>query len=145
MTNTEIRIWIHTFFSTKDIMPLIRPEFEKELYIKIKFKIEEEYKSYLKCINGTENHVHILMMLNPVYNFSDILKNLKGETSHWINENRFIEAKFAWQKSYAAHSVSESRLNLTEEFISNQKIFHSKFTFLEELKMFRKNLSAKTV
>lgn len=145
MTNEQIRIWIHTYFSTKDIMPLIKPEIEEELYNRIRCKIEGEYKSVVKNINGTENHIHILMMLNPVYSFSDILKNVKGESSHWVNENKFIEAKFAWQKSYFAQSISERSVDKIDSFISNQKIFHQKFTFFEEVEMLTRKFPDKTV
>ncbi len=143
------RIWIHTWFSTNDIMPLINGSFENLLYFRIKDKIETEYKSLVRNINGTENHIHILFMLNPIHYVADILKNTKGESSHWINQNRFLEAKFSWQKSYNAVSVSESKLDSIDSFISNQKLYHKNFTFHEErdmiLKQFKTNTRIKTV
>lgn len=138
MGNILIRIWIHSWFSTKDIMPLINESFEYKLHQRIKSKIEKEYKSVVKNINGTENHIHILFMINPIYNVSDILKNIKGESSHWVNQNKFVEAKFSWQKSYDAVSVSESVLDMVSTFISNQKSYHKKFTFIEEREMILK-------
>lgn len=148
MGNTLIRIWIHAWFSTKDIMPLIKDNFESKIHEKIRKKIESEYKSFVKNINGTENHIHILFMLNPIYNISDILKNVKGESSHWVNQNRFIEAKFSWQRSYDAVSVSESMVESVDAFISNQKSYHKKFTYQEEREIILKkfaNTADKTV
>ena len=88
-------------------------------------------------------------MLNPVYNVSDILKNVKGESSHWVNQNRFIDAKFSWQKSYDAVSVSESRIDSVDKFIINQKIYHKNVSFQEEraeiLRKFSNYKSDKTV
>lgn len=141
MANQMIRIWIHTFFSTKDFMPLIKDSFEIELTCKIKNKLETEYKSLVKNIKTLENHIHILFMLNPNFNITDILKNIKGESSHWVNQNNFLEAKFSWSKSYAAFSVSESQVNKVDEYISNQKKFHENVTFQEEIEMFRKKFN----
>ncbi|MEZ4822495.1 MAG: IS200/IS605 family transposase, partial [Ignavibacteria bacterium] len=129
MDGQIVKIWIHTFFSTKDIKPLIKNTFESVLYSKIRGKIEEEFNSYVKEIGGTEDHIHILFKLNPSFRITDILKNIKGETSHWINQNGFLEEKFTWQKSYDAYSVDESKVNLVAEFIRNQKEYHLKFTF----------------
>lgn len=144
MGNNLIRIWVHAWFTTKDLMPLINNTFESELYERVANKIENEYKSHVRNIDGTENHIHILFMLNPIYNICDILKNIKGESSHWINQNRFVEAKFSWQKSYDAVSVSESMVNFVDKYISKQKLYHKNITYQEEreiiLKKFGKHL-----
>lgn len=136
-----INIWIHTFFSTKDLMPLIKGTFESVLHAKIRDKIEDEYNSFVKIINGTEDHIHILFKLNPNYRITDILKNIKGDSSHWINHNNLIEEKFSWQKSYDAHSIDESRVNNFTEFIKNQKEYHRKVTFLVEREAFLRKYS----
>ena len=140
MQNKLIRIWIHTFFSVKDYMPLIKESFEDQLTKRIRKKLESEYKSKVKNIKAIENHIHILFMLNPNFNFTDILKNIKGESSHWINQNNFLESKFSWQKSYSALSVSESQLEKVNRYINNQMNFHKQFTFLQEVEMFSKNI-----
>jgi len=134
MTN----IWIHTFFGTRDLVPVILPEFEEFLYAHIRMKIEDEYVSKVRNINGIANHIHVLFQLNPNFPLASILKNVKGESSYWVNENNFIETKFLWQKSYDAYSVSPSDLEKVDAFISNQKAFHRKITFLEEQEMIRR-------
>lgn len=136
MDGPTIKIWIHTYFSTKDLMPLIKDSFESILYTKIKQKIEEEFNSFVRSINGTENHVHILFRLNPSFRVTDILKNIKGESSHWINQNRFLEAKFSWQKSYDAFSIDETLVETIAAFIDNQKEYHKTITFPEEREAF---------
>jgi len=133
MTNQLIRIWVHVFFSTKDIMPLIRDSFEQELYNRIRMKLISEFDCTVRNIDGAENHVHILFKLNPWFCLSDILKNIKGESSHWVNGKKFIEAKFSWQKSFQGHSVSEEDVDKIDKFISNQKEYHRHVTFHEEL------------
>lgn len=144
MTNDMIRIWVHCYFSTKDVMPMIKQSFEQSLHSRIKSKLTEEYKYIVQEINGTDNHIHFLALINPVFSFSDVLKNVKGESSHWINGERFIEAKFAWCKSYNAHSVSEDRLKQVAKYIRNQKETHKNITYKEEVDLFRRKLNLLT-
>ena len=141
MTNPLIRIWVHAFFGIKDHMPLIKDSFRKKLEQRISNKLKKEFKSKVRNIKSLENHIHILFMINPIYNLADVLKNIKGESSHWINFNRFLEAKFAWQKSYAALSVSESQLENVDNYISNQDSFHEKYTFQQEIEILMKKIN----
>ncbi|MBV6478819.1 MAG: hypothetical protein HGGPFJEG_01576 [Ignavibacteria bacterium] len=140
MTNPFVRIWIHCFFGTKDFMPLILDNFKDALLEKIKLKFENEFKCQIKNISAENNHVHVLFLLNPNFKITDIFKNIKGETSHWVNLNNFIEAKFTWQKSYFALSVSESQIEKVNQYISNQSVYHTKHTFQQEINEFAKKV-----
>jgi uncharacterized protein with von Willebrand factor type A (vWA) domain len=66
------------------------------------------------------------------------LKNIKGESSHWINQQNLLKVKFAWQVGYGAFSVSESNVNDVEQYIRNQKEHHRMKTFTEEFDEFMK-------
>ena len=68
----------------------------------------------------------------------EIFKNIKGESSHWINSQNIIKDKFAWQVGYGAFSVSESKVKTVEEYIRNQKEHHKKQTFVDEYNAFVK-------
>ena len=65
----------------------------------------------------------------------DIFQNVKGESSHWLNQSDFIEYKFSWQTGYGAFSVSESMVKEVENYISNQKEHHKKMTYKEEVEL----------
>jgi putative transposase len=136
MSHSLTKIWIHLVFGTKDRMPLIKESFEKKLYEHIKQIIETDFKSLLYVINGTADHIHILILQNQNYSIADIAKNLKGNSSHWINENGFTNLKFAWQTGYGAFSVSESMIEDVKKYIQNQKEHHRKISFAEEYKKF---------
>jgi REP element-mobilizing transposase RayT len=56
----------------------------------------------------------------------DILKNVKGKSSHWVNQENLGHRRFAWQTGYAAYSVRESDLHVVEKYILNQKEHHRK-------------------
>ncbi len=126
------KIWVHTFFSTKNRVPLIDSTFESELHSHIKQHLENDLHCFLQTTNGTPDHIHLLFLLNPNYAVKDILKNIKGESSHWVNSNDFISSKFAWQKAYAAISVTNSQVKEVERYIDRQKEYHQSLTFLEE-------------
>lgn len=81
-------------------------------------------------------HVHLLFLLNPQKAIADVLKQVKGATSHWINQQDFVEAKFAWQGGYGAYSVSESQLEKVYNYILNQKDHHKKQSFVKEYENF---------
>ena len=136
MPSSLTKIWIHAFFSTKNRSPLIHPGYESILFAHMKEHLEQDFRCYLETINGTSDHVHLLFLLNPNYSVKDILKNVKGESSHWINAHDFIESKFAWQKSYAAASVSDTVAKEIERFIGRQKEYHQALTFLDEQRRF---------
>lgn len=125
-------IWIHTIFGTKFRDSLILPEFEPKLHAHIKMQLEEDLGCRVRAINGTRDHVHILFLLNPNFAVKDILKNVKGESSHWLNQENIVRRKFAWQTGYAAYSVRESELPVVQNYILNQKEHHRKKSYVEE-------------
>jgi len=138
MRHSLLKIWIHGVFGTKDRLPLIKAEYEIKLYDRIKRKLENEFDCKVRIINGTEDHVHILFLLSSNFTIGDIFKNIKGETSHWVNQEDFVKQKFAWQTGYGAFSVSESKVTEVEKYIKRQKEHHKKITYLEEVELFKR-------
>ena len=143
MSHSLIKVWIHAIFGTKDKFSLIKYSFESKLHNHIKEKLENELDCKVRNINGTEDHIHILFLLSPNYSLKDIFQNIKGESSHWINQSDFIKYKFAWQTGYGAFSVSESMISEVEKYIANQKDHHKKITFKEEIDMLIKKYGLK--
>lgn len=84
------------------------------------------------------DHVHCLFLLSPQKSISEVIKQIKGSSSHFINQNNFIAEKFAWQTGYAAFSVSESIVEKVFEYIKNQKSHHQKRTCQQEYEEFLK-------
>lgn len=145
MSHSLLKIWIHGVCSTKDRIALITSEYEKELYNHIKQKLENDLDCIVKIINGMSDHIHILFLLSPKFSVGDIFKNVKGESSHWINQASLTKNKFAWQTGYGAFSVSESMVNEVEKYIANQKEHHRKMTFEEEVNLFVNKYGLKIV
>ncbi|HEX6169701.1 MAG TPA: IS200/IS605 family transposase [Chitinophagaceae bacterium] len=131
MPHSFNKIWIHAIWSTKERLPLIQSNVEKKIHDHICSQFIEA-GCYVRIINGMPDHIHSLFMLNPQKSISEIIKHVKGGSSHWINEHDVIREKFAWQTGYAAYSVSESVLEKVYLYIHDQKQHHHKKTFMQE-------------
>ena len=105
MPHSFNKIWIHAIWSTKERFPFIQTAIEKKIYGFMSTQFIES-NCPIRIINGMPDHVHCLFLLNPQKAVADIIKQVKGSTSHWINEQNLIKEKFSWQTGYAAYSVS---------------------------------------
>ena len=131
MPNTYTQIHIHFVFAVKYRDGVIHSSWKDELY-KYITGIVQNNKHKLLIINGMPDHVHILIGLRPSQSISDLLQDIKGSSSKWINEKKFIKARFEWQEGYGAFSYSKSQIKTVTEYIENQELHHQKKTFREE-------------
>ena len=138
MSHSLTKIWIHAVFSTKNREPLIHSAVEERIYVHIREHLQSDFECTVRSINGMPDHIHILFLLNPNYAVKDILKNVKGESSHWVNQNNIFKTKFAWQTGYGAFSVNELNREKVANYIRNQKKHHRKKTYAEEYEEFMK-------
>ena len=81
---------------------------------------------------GVPDHIHILFGLRPAQSISDLLQDIKGSSSKWINDKRLVKGRFSWQEGYGAFSYKKSDLPSVINYINNQEIHHKKTTFKEE-------------
>lgn len=137
MPHSFNKIWIHAIWATKERMPLIHQNIEQKVYQYISEQLREQ-GCPVRIINGMPDQVHCLFLLSPQKSISEVIKQIKGSSSHFINQNNFIAEKFAWQTGYAAFSVSESIVEKVFEYIKNQKSHHQKRTYQQEYEEFLK-------
>ena len=123
MAHSLNKIYVHTVFRTKYKEPLITEEIEKNLYPFFKNQLVE-LGCYSIAINGIPDHVHLLFLLSPKKSISDVAKQLKGSSSHWINELKLTKQKFQWQTGYGCFSVSEFHVETISNYIQMQKEHH---------------------
>ena len=130
MSRTFTNLLIHLIFSTKHREPMIVPENESELH-RYLGGLTRDLKGKAYGINGTVDHVHMLVSLPPVVSISDALRYLKANSSGWVHD-KWPEKPFAWQLGYGAFSVSKSNVPEVLRYIARQKEHHRKVTFKEE-------------
>ena len=82
------------------------------------------------------DHVHLLFGLRPAQSLSDLMQDVKANSSKWINEKGFVRGKFQWQEGFGAFSYGKSQLKNVIKYIENQEEHHRKRTFLEEYRAF---------
>ncbi|WP_286966856.1 IS200/IS605 family transposase [Flavobacterium sp. UBA4854] len=125
MSQSFTKLWIHVIWATKNRKDLIDFSIEKTLYDYIWQELTA-LGCPVRIINGMPDHVHVLFLQNPQKTITDIVKQIKGSSSHFMNRGEFILEKFAWQTGFGAFSVSESQLNAVYNYIKNQKQHHLK-------------------
>ena len=131
MANTYTQIHIHVVFSVQNRSCIILDHWKDELYKYITGIIKNNGHKVL-VINGVPDHIHILFGLRPAQSISDLLQDIKGSSSKWINDKRLVKGRFSWQEGYGAFSYKKSDLPSVINYINNQEIHHKKTTFKEE-------------
>lgn len=131
MSHSYNKIWIHGVWTAKYRKPLIAHSIETKVYNFISHQLQE-LGCKVKIINGMPDHIHCLFLLNSQRSIAEVMKQVKGSSTHFINENNLIDDKFAWQTGYAAFSVSESVVDRVYNYIKNQKQHHLKKSSQEE-------------
>lgn len=137
MSHSKIKIWIHAIIGVKYREAIISPEIEETVYGFIRQEFVK-CKCHLDSLNGTADHIHAQFLLHPDLNIRQVMKQVKGASSHYINQSKLLPHKFAWQVGFGAFSISESQVAVIRQYIGNQKEHHKKMTFEEEYQGFIK-------
>ena len=137
MANTYTQIHLQLIFAVKYREAVINNIWKNELYKYISGIIQQQ-KHKLIIVNGVADHIHLLIGFRPHQSLADLMQDIKGNSSKWINENHFTRSKFAWQEGYGAFSYSKSHLSNVINYIKNQENHHRKITFIDEYKAFLK-------
>ena len=131
MANTLFEFYMHLVFSTKNRGNLIHPEIEAELHRYIA-GIVRNLDSRCLAINGTENHVHLLVSIGKSIAPSDLIRETKKGSTSWVKRRGVVRGDFHWQDGYGAFSVGRSDLPAVKQYIAGQKEHHRRVTYEEE-------------
>ena len=131
MANTYTQMYIQYVFAVQNRVSLIQAAWKDELY-KYITGIVQNNKHKLITINGMPNHLHVFVGYKPHQSMPDLLQDIKGSSSGWINKSGFVKGKFRWQEGYGAFSYSHSHIDRVVKYIKNQEQHHKRKTFNEE-------------
>ena len=132
MTHTYRTHYYHLIWSTKNREKWITPEIQNNLYLYIGGIMRNNHNCVLLGIGGISDHVHLLMSLSLPDKFTQVVRDVKANSSLWIHKNYPQSNLFAWQEGYASYSVSYSSVEKVLNYINNQEEHHKKTTFDEE-------------
>lgn len=135
MANTYTQIHLQFIFAVQNRMSLIQKEWQDRLYQYITGIIQKN-KHKMLIVNGMPDHMHIVIGMRPTQSISDLLQDIKGSSSKWINDNKLVKGKFQWQEGYAAFSYSKSALPKLIEYVKNQEEHHRRKNFQMNIKNF---------
>ncbi len=131
MANTYTQIYVQIVFALQGRKNLIKSTYRERLEKYICGVISNK-KSKPFAIYCNPDHTHTLIGLHPSISISDIARDIKSNSSKWINENQWIKGKFSWQEGFGAFTYSKSQIDSVVKYILNQPQHHKKISFQEE-------------
>lgn len=131
MANTFSQIYIQTVFAVSGRKTMIANDFQEDLHKYITGIVKKKNQKLI-VINSMPDHMHILIGLRPSMALSDLVRDIKSDSSDWMNRNRLAQGRFTWQEGFGAFSYGHSQLDMIIRYIQNQQRHHSKKTFKSE-------------
>lgn len=118
------QLYLHCVWATWDRLPLITPDIQQVIYAAIIGQCKQLGCTVI-AVGGIEDHVHLLTGFPPTLTVSDLIKQIKGSSSHLITHEIKRNEFFKWQGSYGAFTVSHNAIDKVADYIRNQAIHHS--------------------
>ncbi|MGD8778150.1 MAG: IS200/IS605 family transposase [Ignavibacteria bacterium] len=137
MPGTFTQIYIQIVFAVKGRKNLISQNWKDNLHKYIAGIIKGKDQKPI-IINGMPDHIHAFIGLRPSMPISDLVRDIKNNSTNFINENNFVKGKFSWQEGYGAFSYSHSQIENVYNYIFNQEKHHQKKSFRDEYLEFLK-------
>ena len=138
MANTYTQIYIQVVFAVQGRYNLIPNQHKEELHKYITGIIRNKNQNLI-AINSMPDHIHIFIGMKPNIALSDLVRDIKNNSSRFINEKRWMRGKFNWQEGFGAFSYGHSQINAVVKYIQSQEKHHARRTFKEEyLKLLEK-------
>ena len=131
MANTYFRIYLQIMFSPYAHENVIPVKHKEELQ-KYTTGIIQNRKHKLLAINYMHDHVHIFIGYKPSQSLPELIRDIKTNTSKFINERKWVLGKFRWQEGYGTFSYGHSQINDVIHYINTQEEHHRKASFREE-------------
>jgi putative transposase len=140
MPNTYTQLYIHLVFAAKYRHALILPSY-KSCLCKYITGIIQNYENKLIAINAVPNHMRLLIGMRPDIALSNLVRDIKRDSTNFVNNEIKLRGKFGWQEGFGAFSYSRSQINTVVKYIQNQEQHHRVKTFREEYESMLKKFS----
>jgi putative transposase len=131
MAGTFSQLYVQVVFAVKGRENLIRKEFRTEIHEYMAGIIRGKDQKPI-IVNGVGDHVHIFVGLKPSMSVSDLVRDVKNNSSNFINSKKYGRGRFSWQEGFGSFTYGQSQIEAVFNYISNQEAHHQKKTFKEE-------------
>ena len=131
MAGTYSQIYIQIVFAVNGRANLLQKPWRDEVFKYIAGIVKGKNQKPI-IVNGVANHVHLFVGLKPSISVSDLVRDIKNNSSNFINEQKYVHGKFCWQEGFGSFSYSHSQIDQVYQYILNQEEHHQKRTFKEE-------------
>ena len=113
-------LYVHLVWATRQRAKVIPKRFEGTLWAAI---ADEARRCGCGClaVGGMPDHIHALIELSPVYSVAEVVKQIKGSTSHLMTR-KFHPLR--WQEGYGAFTLRKREVPDVVRYIVNQPAHH---------------------
>ena len=131
MVHTFTQIYIQAVFAVSARQNLIRPEFKEELQKYITGIVRKQGQKMIE-INAMPDHTHMVIGMKPSLALSDLMRDVKSDSTDFIKRKNWIRGRFNWQEGFGAFSYSHSQLDSVIGYIRYQEKHHARRSFRNE-------------
>lgn len=117
------RLYYHLVWGTQNHEPRLTAPIESKLYPYL-FSKAHELDIFVYAANGWTDHCHLVASIPPKHAVADVVKRLKGASSHYLSQVTRLDVDFQWQRGYGVFSLGESQLPKAIAYVENQKTHH---------------------
>ncbi len=131
MASTFSQVYIQVVFTVKGRANLLDKKWRSEVFQYISGIITAKGQKSI-IVNGVANHVHCFIGLKPSMAISDLVRDIKNNSSNFINDRKLVRGKFQWQEGFGVFSYAHSQVEQVFNYILHQEEHHKKKTFKQE-------------
>jgi putative transposase len=123
MREPYTQLYVHVVWSTWDRVPLLTPGLARAVYACIRAECHQ-LKVDVVAIGGMADHIHLLVRIPTTVSVANLVKQVKGVSSHLVTHQLDRQDGFKWQGAYGAFTVSKSNVPQVRSYILNQEEHH---------------------
>jgi putative transposase len=124
LRRNRLCLYVHLVWATWDRLAIITPEIERRLHRNIESEAARHGCAVL-ALNGIEDHIHLLLTIPGTVTIADLVKQVKGVSAHFVNNELNSAGQFKWQGSYGALTVSRWDVDQIVTYVNRQREHHS--------------------
>lgn len=139
MAGTYSQIYVQIVFAVNGRENLLQKPWRDDVFKYIAGIVKGKNQKSI-IVNGVANHVHLFVGLKPSISVSDLVRDVKNNSSNFINEQKFVRGRFSWQEGLGSFSYSHSQIEQVYQYILSQEEHLRKKSFREEYLDFLKKI-----